>query len=308
MTKSTNRQRKPTTKASQSAPGTANRNKRYSERQAALQEAALQARRRRNQLLGIGSIAMVVVVVVVLVVVKLAGGGNTPTTGGSATSPPAGTPIAASVTGKLISVPLSALATAPASGLSTSPEAISDPKLKVDGKPDLLYVGAEFCPVCATERWAMYVALSKFGTFSPQPGRIHSALRDGDIQTVTFYKTTYTSPYFTFTPKELTTNIPEGNSYTPLERLSAAQQELWQSHTTGFPWLDFGGKMQLTSAQFDPTELEGLTFDAIADSIGRNSTATGANIDASAKVLVQTICSTLTDNRPADVCSAVAHG
>ena len=36
----------------------------------------------------------------------------------------------------------------------------------MDGKPGVLYIGAEFCPFCATERWAMVNALGRFGTFS----------------------------------------------------------------------------------------------------------------------------------------------
>ena len=32
------------------------------------------------------------------------------------------------------------------------------------GLPEMLYMGAEYCPFCAAERWAMVMALSKFGT------------------------------------------------------------------------------------------------------------------------------------------------
>ena len=35
-----------------------------------------------------------------------------------------------------------------------------------DGKPTVTYVGAEYCPYCAAERWALAVALSRFGTFT----------------------------------------------------------------------------------------------------------------------------------------------
>jgi hypothetical protein len=269
--------------------------------------AVLTARRRRNRLFGLGSIVMAVVAVAILVAVWAGGGGGS--TGASTASPAAGTPIAASITSRLASVPLSSLVGAPSSGIVAAPEAISDARLTADGKPDLLYIGAEFCPVCATERWAMYVALSRFGTFSRQPGEIHSAVRDGDIPTLTFYKSTYSSPYFTFTPVETTTNQPDGDYYVALQTPTAAQHKLWTSHTDeSFPWVDFGGKMELSNAQYDPTVLEGVSFADIAKDIGNNSTAIGADIDASAKVLMQTICSTLSGNKPAAVCSAVGHG
>ncbi len=286
-------------------PGTpqhpVSRPKKYTGRQA-----ALESRRRRNQKwLGFGSIAIVIVIVAGFILAKVTGLGSSP----SSVSPAAGSPVTAALTRKLTSVPLSTLAAAPTVALQASPQAITDPRLTAAGKPELLFIGAEFCPICATERWAMYVALSKFGTFSPPPGQIHSSVTDGDIQTVTFYKTTFTSPYFTFTPVETTTNQPSGNYYVTLQTPTAAQMKLWEAHTSqSFPWLDFAGKAELTAAQFNPALLQGMSFDQIASSVGNNSTVIGANVDGAAKVLVQTICSTLTNNRPADVCRAVGRG
>ncbi|HSR26568.1 MAG TPA: DUF929 family protein, partial [Candidatus Eisenbacteria bacterium] len=44
---------------------------------------------------------------------------------------------------------------------------ISEPALAgPTGRPEVLYVGAEYCPYCAAERWPLIVALSRFGTFS----------------------------------------------------------------------------------------------------------------------------------------------
>jgi hypothetical protein len=281
-------------------------NRKYADRQAAKQQAALAARRSRNRMMGIASIVLVVVIIAVFIIVKVGGGGSP---SASTTSPPAGTPIAASITNALTSVPLSTLASASTSGLDTSPQAISDAKLAVDGKPELLYVGAEFCPYCAAERWALYVALSKLGTFSPQPGRIHSAVRDGDIPTLTFYKTAYSSPYLTFTSVETTTNEPNGDSYVALQTPTAAESKLWESHTGGsVPFVDLGGKEELTSSQYDPAVLEGPTFNQIASDVGKNSTTIGADIDASAKVLLQTICASMTGHKPEAVCSAVGDG
>ena len=49
--------------------------------------------------------------------------------------------------------------------------------LTANGKPEVLYMGAEYCPYCAAERWAMIVALSRFGTFSGLH-TIHSAVSE----------------------------------------------------------------------------------------------------------------------------------
>ncbi len=41
------------------------------------------------------------------------------------------------------------------------------PPMTLNGKsPAMLYYGAEYCPYCAAERWAMTAALARFGTWS----------------------------------------------------------------------------------------------------------------------------------------------
>jgi Domain of unknown function (DUF929) len=282
------------------------KNQKVAQRAAAAEAAIREGRIRRNRAIGIWAIVFVIVAVVCLVAVSSLGGVNTPA---GSSSPAPGSTIPTAILRRLQSIPLETLVSAPAGGLDVRPNGIKDPRLTSGGKPELLFIGAEFCPICATERWAMYVALSKFGTFLPQPGEIHSALRDGDIQTLTFYNTKFTSRYLTFTSVETTTNQPDGDYYVSLQKPTAAQSQLWVSHTgETFPWLDFGGVKELTSAQYDPSALEDMTFNDIATQIGNNSTVIGADVDASARVLIQTICSTLTSNKPVAVCKAVGDG
>ena len=66
--------------------------------------------------------------------------------------------------------------------------------------------------------------------------------------------------------------------------------------------------MQLASCQYNPAVLEGQSFDSIVSQIGNNSTIIGADIDASAKVLIQSICGTLTAGQAANVCRAIGVG
>ncbi len=282
---------------------------RFAARQAAKQEAARQQRRARTRNYGILAIALVVVVIAVLVIVKVAGGGGSGSAAGDQASPPAGTPIPAATLAKLQSVPISTLTAAPTGGITTTPQSANGSSLNSDGKPEMLFIGAEFCPHCAAERWPLYIALSKFGTFSPQPGRIHSANEDGDVPTLTFYGTTYSSPYFTLKSVEVYTNKPQGNGYAPLQTPTPSQLTLWQNTNGGsFPFVDFGGKKVLPSAQYLFTPLESLPFSDVAAQVGNNSTAIGADIDASAAQLIATICGSLSNQQPATVCSAVHSG
>src|SRR5207245_8284001 len=88
-----------------------------------------------------------------------------------------------------------------------------------DGQPEVLYGGAEWCPCCAAERWAMVVALSHFGSFSG----LHfttSASNDvfPDTHTLSFNGSTYTSAYLRFVPVEL-----EDRNHGPLQTLDSQE-------------------------------------------------------------------------------------
>jgi len=265
-------------------------------------QAAWQARRRRNRLLAVGSVVVVVAVIAVLVVVGL---------GSNGTSGPPREPAPAAVISKLTSLPLATLVQASADkslGLNAPQGAGgSGAHLISAGKPELLFIGAEFCPVCATERWSMLVALSYFGKFS-NVSETHSAVRDGDIPTLSFYGSTYTSPYLVFTPVETTTNQPVGNYYKTLETPTPAEAAIWKADSPSgeaFPFIDIAGQWLLQTAQYSPTLLEGHSFSDIANSIGSNENTIGVNADASAAVLIKAICA-VTGQKPAATCSAVA--
>jgi hypothetical protein len=243
-------------------------------------------------------VLVVVVVVVALVVAKAAGGGS----GGAPRQP-----LSAADSAKLTGVPLTALLTAGAKQSVIWPASISQAPLTAGGKPEMLYIGAEFCPICATQRWPMTVALSHFGTFANLQ-QTHSAVSDGNIPTVSYYGSTFTSPYLTFTPVETTTNQPSGGYYKPLETPTAAQNALWQANTPpgqpqSFPFIDIGGKWLLQTSQFPDTLLEGKSFNQVLNSVGNNNSSVGASIDASAAVLIQKICA-VTGEKPAATCAA----
>jgi hypothetical protein len=121
------------------------------------------------------------------------------------------TPVPQANSHALQSVPIGSLVAASSQVTTLQPAAqLSGPALTLAGKPQILYIGAEFCPVCGAERWALVVALSQFGTFTNLQ-QTTSAARDGHIPTVSFYGSSYASPYVTFTPVETTTNQPKGN-------------------------------------------------------------------------------------------------
>jgi Domain of unknown function (DUF929) len=245
-------------------------------------------------------VVVVVIVVAVLVVVGL----------NSTSSGPPREPFPAAAQAKLTNIPVPTLVEATADkNLSLYyPQAATGGHLTSAGKPEMLFIGAEYCPICATQRWVMLVALSHFGTFT-NLSKTHSALSDGDIPTLSFYGSHFTSPYLTFTPVETYTNQPSGGYYKPLQTPSAEQVSLWKANESGgseaFPFVDIGGVWALTSSQFSDTILEGHSFDSIVNSIGSNENTIGVNVNASAAILTKAICD-VTNQQPGSVCKAVA--
>ena len=64
--------------------------------------------------------------------------------------------------------------------LNPSPQS---PALILNGKPSVIYIGAISCIYCGENRWAMALALSRFGSFN-QLYTGYSSLGDGDVPTL----------------------------------------------------------------------------------------------------------------------------
>jgi hypothetical protein len=257
-------------------------------------------RRQRNLIIAGAVVAAVAILAAVLVI-----------TGLSSSKPKATprTPLTPAELQHLSSVPMSTLVAATKKMTPpNSPSNGNPPPLTSGGKPEMLYIGAEFCPICATERWPMMVALAHFGTFN-NVSQTSSAALDGNIPTLSFYGSSFASPDMVFTPVETTTNQPKGNYYEPLQAPTAAQQARWSKDLNGnlsFPYINMGAKYLLNTSQFPDTVLQGSTFSTIMGDVGNNSTTIGLNIDAAAGFLVRYLCN-MTGNKPAGTCAAVAN-
>src|ERR1700722_14674556 len=127
-----------------------NRQQSARERIAAQQAAAKRAETRRRALLAGGATLAVIIIVVVLVVIKANqnSGNSTKASDTSVT----GAALPASVTSDVTTVPAATLDKVGGGSVlsyNTKPvTAISGPPLTSAGKPEMLYIGAEFCPYC----------------------------------------------------------------------------------------------------------------------------------------------------------------
>src|SRR5580693_3503560 len=283
------------------------------EKIAAQRAAERRAEKRKRILLASGSVVVVLAVVLVFVIVKL---NNKPTVVGAQglSNGPTGSALAA-VVDKVTSVPASTLDTVGNGGgaVTGKPTTISGSALTSSGKPEMFYMGAEYCPYCAAERWAMIVALSRFGTFTGL-STIHSSTTDSPagIPTWTFFGSRYTSKYLTFTSVEETQNYRKGNSaalnvgYVPLQTPTAAQQALLERYdTSGYiPFIDVANKYVEVGnlLPYGPQVLQGLSWSQIAQAMQDPSSTVAQCVDASANYLTAAILK-VTGNQPASACT-----
>jgi hypothetical protein len=165
---------------------------------AASRAADRRAQVRGRVLLAGGSVAVVIALVATLIAVKL---GQSPVRSGPA--PAAGPGTTAQVQRQATTVP-PATFNAVGAGTATGFEAITgQPALTAGGKPEVLYLGGQYCPFCAAERWALAAAAGRFGTLSGL-SLIRSSPADvyAGTATLSFEKAHYSSKYLAFVPVE----------------------------------------------------------------------------------------------------------
>ncbi len=177
--------------------------------------------------------------------------------------------------------------------------------LQSGGKPKFLYVGADYCPYCAAERWAIVLALSRFGRFSSLRYMTSSA---SDVYpstpTFTFYKSSYQSPYVAFRSVELAGNTPANGSYSPLQKMTPSESALVSKYDPGggIPFMDIGGQYILSGSNFNPGLLKGLTWKQIIAGSNKPSGPLVQAILGSANVLTAAVCAS-DGGKPASACS-----
>jgi len=211
---------------------------------------------------------------------------------------------------KLTSVPA---ATLEAVGVPAEPSNVNSlpsgtPAVEQDGKPVVLYVGAEYCPFCAVERWPVVVALSRFGTFSglesstsaPPPETLPNT------PTVTFSGSSYTSDYLVFSSVETANRVGDR-----LDDPTDLQQRLFDTYNvepiTGssgaIPFVMIGNLYAWAGSQYDPGILDGKDFDQIANALSNPDTDIARGIGGAANYLTAMICQ-LTEGQPSELCSS----
>ncbi len=277
------------------------------QRQAAREKIAeqriIQQRRRRSLMMAVGSTVVLLAIVGTFIGLKVTGG-NSPAGGGTSH----GTSNA-SVAGAITSVPASTLNTVGAGTAYHLIRTKGQPVLTSGGKPEVLYIGGEFCPYCAAERWALAVALSRFGTFSGLHF-IHSSSTDvyPNTPTLSFYKSSYSSKYLAFSPVEW-----YSVTHTVLQPPTSEQMALFKKYdgppyvpaadAGSFPFVDIGNQALVVGSQYLPSAFSGKTWSQVAAAIRDPSSVIGKDVGGAANQITAELCK-LTHGQPAGVCTA----
>jgi hypothetical protein len=280
MGRETNKQRRQTQAASAREKAAASRAQQQREDQ------------RRRAIAILASVVVIAVVAGVIAFIAI----NHKSKSGPATA------ASASVISQLTSVPAPVTDATGAGTAIAAPESIQGgTALDAHGKPTLLYIGAEFCPFCAAQRWALVEALSRFGTFH---GLKQITSSEDKISTFTFTDATYTSKYLNFDAKE-----QAGQNREPLQKLTSVENTQWNKYLLpgqsgpGYPFLDFNGSYVSPAPMIDPKVVIGKTWSQIAGSLKTESSPVAQAINGAANLTTAAICK-LTNNQPATACTA----
>ncbi|MGH8225045.1 MAG: DUF929 family protein [Gammaproteobacteria bacterium] len=197
-------------------------------------------------------------------------------------------------------------------GLGATPDrlvikAVDGPRIASGDKVGLLYVGADFCPYCAGQRWAIVLTLLRFGKLNGAEYMLSSP-KDAypNTPTFSFQHAKYTSKYLDFVPVE----TADRNGRV-LMRRTKAQSDIFNKFDAppysqifgGIPFIYLDGQYIITLPMLLPGDLSGMDWQAAATALANPESAQFQKVMPQVNVLTAAICR-LDGGNPDDVCSA----
>jgi hypothetical protein len=187
------------------------------------------------------------------------------------------------------------------------------------GKPQFLYIGADYCPYCAAQRWAIIVALSHFGTFNKLYQTTSSSVDVyPDTSTFTFSPSLYggslySSSYIDFVAVETQGNQQDASgNYPVLQTPTTEQQQLLNTYDASpyttqpgsIPFVDIANQYVAIglSQGFSPQDLQGLKWQDIANNLSNSTSTVAKGIIGTSNYMTAGICM-VTHQKPGSVCN-----
>lgn len=178
------------------------------------------------------------------------------------------------------------------------------PRLE-DGRPLVFFMGAQYCPFCAGERWAFVKATSRFGTWTNLFPLQSKAGTDGfdSLPTYDLTSATYASSLISLHHKEIADR--DGN---PLQPLVGVEQDLVDTYdpSGGFPFTVITGTpgQYTIDLAYSPALLQGQSFEAVRAAVDSGADTPAARaVDDEADAITALLCK-LTSGQPGSVCGS----
>lgn len=168
------------------------------------------------------------------------------------------------------------------------PQPINASPLVHEGKPEVLYIGGDFCPYCAISRWGLIIALMRFGNFS-ELTYMESNPTDVYPNTATFSFTnyTYSSNLLYFSGVEVYDRAEKPFNVT----LSPADQSVYSTYdTNGIPFMDFENVSIQSGANISPQIIKGYTWNQVLADLGNPNSVVAQAIIGNANYYTAQIC------------------
>jgi thiol-disulfide isomerase/thioredoxin len=179
---------------------------------------------------------------------------------------------------------------------------ISDQPLKQSsGKPLIFFMGAGFCPYCASERWAIVRALYNFGSWQ---GLIETTSAEHDekylsIATLDFSRAKYTSDYLEFIGRETA-----DRNFEPLQELTEKDYEIIDTFNPDqiIPFLLIDGQFMQVGSGYSPQLLEGMDHAKVMREIENSASLLGYTIKTETDNITAFICKSISGR--ANICNS----
>jgi thiol-disulfide isomerase/thioredoxin len=179
---------------------------------------------------------------------------------------------------------------------------VSKETIKRSGKLFIFFMGAEYCPHCAAERWAIVRALSKYGQWSGLKQTM-SAARDEpflNLPTYDLTEATYTSEHVEFVAREL-----KDREFKPLQKLLKNEEKLVRKYNPErkIPFLLIGGRFVQRESGFSPKIFIGHTFRQTETELKKIESDIRKTIDDEANIISALLC---ISGLPQELCKETA--
>jgi len=166
---------------------------------------------------------------------------------------------------------------------------VSKEATRLEGKLQVFFMGAEYCPFCAAERWAVVRALQRYGQWNGLKQTI-SAARDEpflNLPTFDFTEATYASSQIEFVAREL-----KNREFKPLQKLTKAEEKLVRKYNPEMeiPFVLVAGRFMQIGAGFSPKIFIGHTFRQTETELKKIESEIRKTIDAEGNIIAALLC------------------